>query len=71
MDVTPYLTFDGSCATAFKFYEEVLRGRISALLTFGESPAKDHVAIEWHDKVIHARLELGNQALMGTDAPGP
>ena len=71
MDVTPYLTFNGSCAAAFKFYEQTLRGKISFVQTFGDSPAKDQVPADWRDKVVHVRLEVGNKALMGSDAPGP
>jgi len=71
MDVAPYLNFNGNCADAFKFYEQTFRGTISMIQTFGESPAKDQVPPEWRDKVVHVRLELGNMALMGSDAPGP
>ena len=71
MDVTPYLTFNGSCAAAFKFYEQTFRGKISFCQTFGDSPAKDSVPADWRDKVVHVRLEVGNKALMGSDAPGP
>ena len=71
MDVTPYLNFNGNCAAAFKFYEQAFGGKISFIQTFGESPAKDQVAPEWRDKVVHVRLEVGGKALMGSDAPGP
>ena len=71
MDVTPYLTFNGSCAAAFKCYEQTLGGKISFVQTFGDSPAKDQVPADWRDKVVHVRLEVGNKALMGSDAPGP
>ncbi len=37
--------------------------------THGESPAKDHVSADWQDKIIHVRLEVGDQVLMGSGAP--
>ena len=69
MQFTPYLNFNGTCAAAFKFYERTLGGRLEALQTHGESPMKDHVRPEWHDKVIHACLSVNGQTLMGSDAP--
>lgn len=71
MDFTPYLIFDGRCAEAFRFYAECFGGQIVAMQTFGESPAKDHVPAEWHDKVIHTQLVVGERTLMGSDAPPP
>jgi len=69
MELSTYLTFNGDCAAAFRFYEELLGGRIEMMQTHGESPIKDQVAAGWHDKVLHARLVLDKQALMGSDAP--
>jgi PhnB protein len=71
MKLNAYLNFNGQCAAAFKFYEKCLGGRIDMIQTFGESPAKDHMPAEWHDKVIHVRLLVGDQVLMGSDAPPP
>jgi PhnB protein len=72
MTLSPHLSFNGQCAEAFRFYEKTLGGRIAFMQTHAESPAKDHVAPEWGDKIIHARLELGgSQVLMGMDAPPP
>ena len=64
-----YVNFAGKCAEAFRFYERCLGGKIVMIQTHGESPMKDNVPPEWHDKVIHVRLEAGGQALMGSDAP--
>jgi PhnB protein len=69
MEITAYLNFNGQCREAFAFYEKVLGGKIVATMTHGETPMKDHVAPDWHDKIMHCRLEVGNQALMGSDAP--
>jgi PhnB protein len=69
MELSPYLNFNGQCAAAFKFYEQCLRGKIVMMQTHGESPMKDQVPPDWRDKVIHARLVVGDKVLMGSDAP--
>jgi PhnB protein len=69
MELSTYLNFNGQCAEAFKVYEGLLGGRIVMLQTHGDSPMRDEVSADWQDKVLHARLELGQQALMGSDAP--
>ena len=33
MQMNPYLTFKGQCEAAFKFYEQVLGGKICLLYT--------------------------------------
>jgi PhnB protein len=71
MEISPYLVFDGNCAEAFTFYAKVLGGTIVMKQTFGESPAKDHVPPAWADKVIHVRMTVGGEVLMGSDAPPP
>jgi len=69
MDISPYLNFNGQCAEAFRFYEQCLGGNIVMMQTHGESPMKDQVPTDWHEKVIHARLNVGGKVLMGSDAP--
>ncbi|MDE1164573.1 MAG: VOC family protein [Pseudomonas sp.] len=67
MKINPYLIFNGDCRAAFTFYAHALPGHLDAMMTFGESPAKDHVAAEFHDLIIHTRLSIGDQAIMGSD----
>ena len=69
MDLNPYLLFNGKCAEAFKFYEKVLRGKIASMSTFAETPMAEQTAPDWRDKVIHARMNVGDRVLMGSDAP--
>jgi PhnB protein len=69
MQLNPYLNFDGRCEAAFKFYEKVLGGKIVAMMTFGETPMKDQMPAEWHGKIAHARLTVGDEVLMGGDPP--
>jgi PhnB protein len=70
MKLSPYLNFNGRCAEAFKFYERVLGGTIVTMQTHGNSPMADEVPPEWRERVLHARLEVGQQmVLMASDAP--
>jgi len=69
MKINAYLNFDGQCAEAFRFYEEVLGGSIAFIQTHGDSPMRDQTPPEWHDRVMHVRLEVDGQVLMGSDYP--
>lgn len=69
LQVNPYLNFDGQCAAAFRFYEQLLRGKIVAMLTHAEAPAQEPVPAASRDRIMHARLEAGDAVLMGSDSP--
>ena len=69
MRVNPYLTFNGNCAEAFRLYEKVLGGKIDSLMTHRESPIADQVPADWGDRVLHARLVVGDTVLMASDSP--
>ena len=69
MHLQPYLFFKGDCEAAFKFYERCLGGKIEALLTHAGTPAENHVPAEWRNKIMHARLVVGDAVLMGSDVP--
>lgn len=69
MQLNSYLTFNGQCEAAFKFYEQALGGKIEAMIAHAGTPAGQHVPPEFRDKIIHARLNVGNGILMGCDAP--
>jgi len=69
MRIDPYLFFKGNCEEAFKFYAKLLNGKIEAMLKHEGSPAEGHVPREWNQKIMHARLTIGDQVLMASDAP--
>jgi PhnB protein len=69
MQLNSYLFFNGQCEEAFKFYEQCLGGKIEAMLPHEGSPAADHVPAEWRSKILHARMVVGDQVLMASDAP--
>jgi PhnB protein len=68
MKVTPYLNFNGTCEEAFKTYERVLGGKVAATFTFGTSPMAKRYP-ELADKIMHARLDVGDQMILGSDVP--
>lgn len=69
MQLNPYLFFNGQCETAFKFYEQCLGGKITAMMTYGESPMAEQTSPEQRSKIMHTQLTVGDQELMGSDAP--
>lgn len=69
MQMNAYVTFGGQCEAAFKFYAECLHGKIVAMLTFGQTPMAEQVPAGMRNKIAHARLAVGNDVLMASDAP--
>ena len=71
MQLNPYLNFNGQCGAAFEFYEQVLGGKITFIMTWGEMPGADQFPAESHKLIMHATLSVGAGVLMGADAqPG-
>ena len=69
MHITPYLSFQGKCEEAFKFYEKVLKGKITMMMRYGESPTADQTAPEARNHIMHVSLQVGDETISGADAP--
>jgi PhnB protein len=69
MEAACYLSFDGTCAEAFHFYQQVLGGEITALFRHSDTPMANQVPAEWGPRIMHARLEFPGGVLMGGDSP--
>jgi PhnB protein len=69
MQLNPYVNFNGQCEAAFKFYEQVLGGKITFSMTWGEMPGADEFPAEMHKLIMHATLSVGDHVLMGADSP--
>jgi PhnB protein len=67
MEVIPYVFFNGNCREAIQFYEKVLGGKVQGLMTYGDSPMGKDMPPEQKDKIIHARMNVGNSVLMASD----
>jgi PhnB protein len=68
LKLNPYLNFNGNTRIAFEFYSRLLGGKLD-MQTFGESPMADQTDPDWRDKIVHARLTIGDAVLMASDAP--
>jgi PhnB protein len=68
MKIEAYLAFNGQCEEAFKFYAQVLGGKLD-LMKYEGSPMADQVPPEGRNKVLHAHLAAGDAVLMGADNP--
>lgn len=68
MQSSVHLHFKGNCREAFEFYAKTMGGKIVFSMTFGESPAAAQTAADWREKIIHARLDMGDHFILGTDA---
>ena len=69
MDLNTYLSFDGTCEAAFKFYETVLGGKIVAMMTYADMPGSTQMSKDTQNRIMHARLQFGDKLLMASDAP--
>ena len=69
VQMNSYLSFSGQCEEAFKFYEKCLGGKIDMMMPHEGSPAASGVSADWLPKILHARMIIGDQVLMASDAP--
>jgi PhnB protein len=69
MRLITYLNFKGQCEEAFKFYAQSLGGKIETLIPFVGTPSAEHVPADWHNKIMHAHMIIGESDLLGSDAP--
>lgn len=70
MKINTHLGFQGQCREAFTFYEKVLGGKITFVMTYGDSPIANEVPPEVRPLVMHSTLEVGENVLMGADGFG-
>lgn len=67
-----YLSFDGTCAEAMKFYADVLGAKLERVITYGEAPPCDEappIPDDQKGKVMHAYLSHPEFGLMAGDTP--
>jgi len=66
----PYLSFNGDCEAAFRFYEDSLGARlVGEIFRYAGTPMAGQVPADWQSKVMHASLTIGDQVLMAGDVP--
>ena len=62
----PYLTFNGNCREAMKFYQKCLGGKLQ-FQTAGGSPMSEKMPAKMKKTIVHASLTAENFVLMGSD----
>jgi len=71
MPIQPYLFFQGRADEAIAFYEKALGAKRVMLMRFKDNPdASAPPPPELADKVMHARLEIGDQVVLLSDGHG-
>lgn len=66
LKVAPFLLFDGNCAEAMTFYHQALGGELT-LTKLGDTPMKDMLPPEKHERIINAQLKSGHIEISATD----
>ncbi len=69
MQTSTHLHFKGNCREAFNFYARTFGGTIVFQMTYGEAPGCENAPAAVREQIIHARIDLGGQYLLGCDAP--
>jgi PhnB protein len=69
MKLYTHLNFGGDCEEAFRFYEELLGGRITVMMRASDLPAGAPVPPGSPGFVVHARMHLADVELIGNDVP--
>jgi PhnB protein len=67
MKIVTSLSFKGQCREAFEFYARVLGGKVTAAVPYGDGPPGMPVTGPVKNWLMHCWLEVGDQALMGSD----
>jgi PhnB protein len=72
MQVQPYLFFNGRCEEALTFYRAALGAEVSMLVRFKNNPKPQPGMVPpgWDDKVMHARLRVGDSVVLVSDGSG-
>lgn len=66
-----YISFNGNCAEAMRFYETALDGKLEAMMLNSQSPMAGQLPPGSADLVMHSCLALDGGVLMAGDAmPG-
>ncbi|HEY0140666.1 MAG TPA: VOC family protein [Thermoanaerobaculia bacterium] len=67
--LAPYLSFDGNCSEAMRFYEKTLDGKLIALLRNADIPgACEALPPGNEERIMHAYLTVGEVVIMAGDS---
>jgi PhnB protein len=69
MRMNTYVNFSGQCAEAFRYYEKHLGAKVGMMMTHAQSPEQSRANPDWKDKVLHARISIGDTELLAANIP--
>ena len=64
--LSPYLTFNGSCAQAMTFYQKTLGGKLD-MMKMKDAPPSPNVSAKDGDRIMHARLVFDGGTILASD----
>lgn len=67
MPVQPYLFFNGRCDEAIEFYQKAVGAEVMMLMRFKQMPDQSMVKPETAEKIMHARLQIGDAIVLVSD----
>ena len=65
MLVEPYLSFEGCCEEALRFYSEAIGAKVEYLMRFRDCGSMPSTVTG--DKVMHASVRIGDSTIMASD----
>lgn len=67
--VNPYLSFNGNCEDAFKFYKSIFGGEFGYIGRYKDMPIEQPIPESVREKIMHISLPIGGDTvLMGADS---
>ena len=69
MKLTTYLNYGGNCADALHFYEKHLGAKILTMSNYDSMPGAKSLTPEQAKAILHARIQIGDTAIMASDGP--
>jgi PhnB protein len=69
MQINPYIFFNGRCQEALDFYERAIGAKVVMKMTYADAPPGNECSPGSEKKIMHARLDIGNDVIMLSDAP--
>ena len=68
IEVSPFLSFNGDCESAFNFYKSIFGGEFEFIYRYKDVPSESSVPASEQEKILHVSLPLmKNVNLMGAD----
>lgn len=66
MNLTPFVIFEGNCAETMAFYHSCFGGELT-VTKVADTPMKNQMPADKHQKVVYARLKSGPVEFSATD----